>query len=383
MNYLKPEWAYWIAEEYPNFIKSISECKMIDIDDIDLYNQRNRARVNPVNQRDVKIIADSFDDVGWLSNSEPAVLVKLKPTNAVTTSFLYEAVCCFHRLTAADESENLIQVPAHVIELQDKLSQSDVDFILSHIALEENGNKPHTIVSTENDVISGLLNMVKNYKVDGDDALPEEKVNYLHDYLKKCRRKNEETEGKRYPQWSRYDKIRDIISKIEIELGTKIPTVSFHNFGLAQNWLKRGYRRGMCPTLGNLKFDNINFKSPHTKIQKPIKGNDTYKSFVLYWPDNRKDRNIRDMFDVFNKIEDEKIDDVNILLFLSAKSDDVSKIDDVLLKYVKSVERDLERLDSKYKNFIKRVGIIPTDHRHEENEMINYHRYCLNNGIFI
>jgi hypothetical protein len=55
MQYLKPQWAYWIADEYPNLIKSISDCQMIDIEDIDLYNQKNRARLKPVNDKDVKV----------------------------------------------------------------------------------------------------------------------------------------------------------------------------------------------------------------------------------------------------------------------------------------------------------------------------------------
>jgi hypothetical protein len=47
MQYLKPNWAYWIAEQYPQFVKSISDCQKKGI--------KMKPKINNYNMKMVKV----------------------------------------------------------------------------------------------------------------------------------------------------------------------------------------------------------------------------------------------------------------------------------------------------------------------------------------
>ena len=383
------DWLYKIMEQFPHIIKSISEPIPIHRDDVDVNNTRNFGRKKTNKQGDKKKLCDSFNDFGFLPTEEAMIVIKRINTSLISKQSLYQPPASFHRWGGIKHTDNdgvyLCKVdspPCHVIELHEDLTDSEQNQILSIIGEEENAQKAITpiVIQTDDDIESGLLSWMNDLRIDGRTATKKQKIDALHEELK--RRVREHTKEKNltgniiYPIWTRYDKVRYWKTKLSNKIGLTEKPAQFRTFESANEFYDRTLVDDNIPTLWGFEIDNLNFKD--NKLRPCISEKDDVLFFNLYWPKNRDDRNIRDLMDIIHKVQDEKLINTKVLLFLNAEPTSLTKDDGIIRKYVSNIQKDLDLLDgllTENKIQVIPVGIIPGDDRHKMNKFLDYNDY--------
>jgi len=385
----KADWLFRIWNEFPQVIKSISEPEPINRNDVSINNTRNVGRFNLVKAEDKKELCESFNNYGFLNTEEAMIVMKRVNSSLLSKQKPFEPPASFHRwggVLLTDKEKNYLckleSPPCHIIELHPKLEDEDINQILSIIAEEENAQKNVTPTKkqTPEDIANGLLTYIKGYTVKGKPATKQQKITYLHKELKRRVRINKNAKEQNneiaYPIWTSYQKARKWKIKISLKIGLSEKPVVFKTFADANEFYDRVLVDDNIPEYGGFQLDDLNFQD--NKLRNCISLKDNLKFFNLYWPNNRDDRNIRDLIDIIHKVRDEKIKNIKVLLFLHVAPNSLVIDDDIIRKYVSKVEKDLELLEDLLDESdiqVKRIGIIPGDDRHKENKFLDYNDY--------
>lgn len=385
----RADWLFRIWEQFPHIIKSISEPIPINRNDVDVNNTRNVGRKKTNKQEDKKKLCDSFNEFGFIDTEEAMIVIKRINTSLISKQKLYEPPASFHRwggITYTDNDGNYLcnieNPPCHVIELHEGLTNSEVNQILSIIAEEENAQKAITpvVIQTDDDIESALISWMNDLRIDGRPATKKQKIDALHEELKRrvrAHKKEKKLTGKIiYPNWTRYQKVRDWKKKLSNKIGLTEKPAQFKTFESANEFYDRTLVDDNIPMYAGFELDNLNFKD--TRLRKCISEKEDSLFFNLYWPKNRDDRNIRDLIDIIHKVQDEQLENIKILLFLNTEPTSLTIDDEIIRKYVSKVEKDLDLLEPQLtENNIQiiRVGIIPGDDRHKMNKFLDYNDY--------
>jgi len=385
----RADWLFRIMEEFPHIIKSISEPIPIHRDDVSINNTLNVGRFNLVKKEDKEKLCESFNNYGFLDTEEAMIIIKRVNLSLLSKQKPYEPPASFHRWGAVlltDKQKNyicnVVSPPCHVIEFRDNIETEDINKILSIIAEEENAQKNVTPVKpqTPEDIEAGLLSFIKGYKVKGNDATKKQKIDYLHNELKRRvkihKKQKEQNNIIAYPIWTSHQKATYWKNRISMKIGYSEKPVEFKTFDDANEFYDRALVDGNIPTYQTHELDDLNFQD--NKLRRCISLRDDLNFINLYWPKNRDDRNIRDLIDIIHKSKDEKLNNIKVLLFLHVKPNSLAKDDEIIRKYVSKVEKDLDLLDDLLvENNIQiiRVGIIPGDDRHKMNKFLDYNDY--------
>ena len=385
----RADWLFRIMEEFPHIIKSISEPTPIHRDDVAINNTLNVGRYNLVKLEDKKELCESFNNFGFLSDEEAMIVIQRINLSLLSKQKPYEPPASFHRwggILLTDKQGNykckVESPPCHVIEFHDNVEDESINKILSIIAEEENAQKNIAPLKkqTPEDIEAGLLNYIKGHTVKGKPATKKQKIDYLHEELKrrvKIHKKEKKLNNTiAYPIWTSYKKARDWKKRISIKIGLSEKPIAFRTFADANEFYERTLVDDNIPTYGGFELDDLNFKD--NKLRPCISLKDDLKFINLYWPKNRDDRNIKDLIDIIHKSRDEKLNNIKVILFLHVTPNSLTVDDDIIRKYVSEVEKDLDLLDdllSENNIQIIRQGIIPGDDRHKMNKFLDYNDY--------
>lgn len=368
-----PNWVSNIETNYSTYIKTIDNVVIVHIDDVHLGDQSNKARSqSTLNQSIKNQLRDDFDENGWREDQEPAIIFLNKDTakSSLSTPKKYDAHLCIHRLTGVKEttgtgSANFQKTfPAVVIELEDGLTSQEVNFILSVFGMEENANRRASNPATTNDYTAGALNMVEGLRVSGREATVQEKIAYLEIELKKMRRMGSTV-------WKKYQLIRRILKNVRRVLDKDGVAHRRHSFETAQNYVEEYYEDSFeYNTIG--KIDNLHFRKTQANCLTALNSQvPTNKSISLFWPSNRVDRNLNDIYLSLKTMEreDEK---VPIHIFLSV---DTLGFQD-LLQDRKTYARQLLEMKEMFSDDVKErivfVAFLPQHASEDLETLINF-----------
>ena len=313
-----PNWVSKIEKNYSTCIKKINDVVIVHIDEVRLGDQSNKARKqSTLNQSIKNQLRDDFDENDWREDQEPAIIFLNKDVSnsSLSTPKKYDAHLCIHRLTGVKEttgngSANFQKTfPAVVVELEDGLSSQEVNLILSVFGMEENANRRASNPATTDDYTAGALNMVEDLRVNGREATVSEKIAYLDIELKKMKRMGSTI-------WKKYQLIRRILKNVRRLLDKDGVAHKRHSFANAQKYVEEYYEDSFeYNTIG--KIDNLHFRNTQANSFTTLNtGMPMNKSISLFWPSNRIDRNLNDIYLSLKTMEreDEK---VPIHIFLS------------------------------------------------------------------
>ena len=368
-----PNWVSNIEKNYSTCIKKINDVVIVHIDEVRLGDQSNKARKqSTLNQSIKNQLRDDFDENGWREDQEPAIIFLNKDTakSSLSTPKKYDAHLCIHRLTGVKEttgtgSANFQKTfPAVVIELEDGLTSQEVNFILSVFGMEENANRRASNPATTNDYTAGALNMVEGLRVSGREATVQEKIAYLEIELKKMRRMGSTV-------WKKYQLIRRILKNVRRVLDKDGVAHRRHSFETAQNYVEEYYEDSFeYNTIG--KIDNLHFRKTQANCLTALNSQvPTNKSISLFWPSNRVDRNLNDIYLSLKTMEreDEK---VPIHIFLSV---DTLGFQD-LLQDRKTYARQLLEMKEMFSDDVKErivfVAFLPQHASEDLETLINF-----------
>lgn len=383
------EWLFWLKEQFPHLIESISDVTLVNREDVCINNSNNVGRSKPIKYVDKLALAESFNQNGFISLEEAMIVLEKPPKYTIVSQQPYEPPASFHRWEGAKlknkDGEYICQkidkFPAHIVRLHTNLTDHEVDTILHLIAEEENSQQSVTpnVPQTSDDIEAGLLKYMSNIRVNGRPATKKQKIEELHKELKRRVRihKKYKKEGKvMYPIWPTYQKAREWRDKMKIKTGLVQKAQPFHTTTLANEFYDRTLVDDNIFTINGMEFDNINFTD--SKLQNCIseKENELFK--VLYWPKNREDRNPTDLVNIMKESMIDKIDHTKVIIFLNAKGASLMVDDEVIKDYVKDVENTLDTLQpalDEHNIQIIRGGIIPSDDRHKLNKFLEWNDY--------
>ena len=388
-----PSWMTMLAQQYPTYIKTISGVTVVHVNDIDYESHSNSARANTSSRHIIGQLAESFATDGFFEDEEPILVLK-RPVDLLelSRSKPYAPPCCFHRIgggllayewfeekqTVTDENGKEVpkstftgHMPAVYFELHDGLTKHQVDYIKAVIALEENSKQKLMQPTKLPDLIEAAMRMVDGLRINGRPATPDQQVEWLHEELKKLRRSGNTL-------FNRYEKIRKEIKGVKPRVGAVQRVRPLQNFALAQEWAKTYYDKKYVWNgyqLDMLTLTSDNNKGKLVRISSQLDDS----SFVYYWPANRIDRNLNDIYSAVKKMKEQGMNRKPILLFLSVNTLDGKNLNDDRKSYAKEVIEMITILDEKYREMIDIVGFLPQGMSEDRGKIIPFREFVQDN----